>query len=315
MTFINDLKHTARGVEKRVANVAQAVPVQAVTGFVQDTFEGGVHQARNVGKAVQHVPETVDTWKRLAGAVVSGDRTLLPGHMPAYPTLDATQLDAAKAAGAGKRVEQPFLQDDKDGNGANEPVTLYLTGSKADVVKALVKQGWVQNNGRSIKNYARQFLAVLTHYDKVSNGPVSSMFLYGRSEDMAFSKNVDYNLGRDHMRLYKKGVDPKTGQDVWAVAATRDVAASVTLHKPEHTGPMPWDWKVATPGFGHQTDEHIDRERDLIMHDLLASGQVKDFQAVNGVPKGAPSQKQPDGSYVTNGYPTDGKVYQVAVGA
>jgi hypothetical protein len=315
MDLIKDIRNTARGVEKRVVKVATSAPVDAVTGFAQDTFETTVHQAVNVGKAAKGLPAAIGTWKQVGQAIQSGDRTLLQGHMPAYPSIDADQLAAAREAGKGKRAEQPFLQDDAQGNGANEPVTLYVTGSKADLKKALERQGWTQNKGRTIKNYARQFLAVLTHYDKVSDGPVSSMYMYGRTEDMAFSKNVDYNLGRDHMRVYKKGTDPKTGQDVWAIAATRDVAASVTIHKPERHGVLPWKWEWKSPGFGHETDKHIDRERDLIMHDLLASGQVQDFQAVDGVRKGAPNQKQADGSWITNGYPTDGQVYQVRLGA
>jgi hypothetical protein len=316
MDLINDLKHTARGVERRVANVATSRPVAAVGGYVQDSFESSTREAHNVAKAVVGLPAAFDTWKRLGHAAATGERTLLPGHLPAYDLPDPKVLEAARAAGAGKRVEQPFLQDDAAGNGANEPVTLYVTGSKDDLVRALKRQGWTQNHARSLKNYARQFLAVLTHYDRVSDGPVSKMYLYGHTEDMAFSKNVDYNLGRDHMRLYKKGVDPVTGQDVWAIAATRDVAASVTLKRPERHGILPWNWDWKAPGFGHETDQRIDNERDLIMHDLLASGQVADFQAVDGVrKKGVQNEKQPDGSWITNGYPTDGKVYQVTLGA
>lgn len=312
MDLINSLKNTARSVEKRVVSVATSKPVAQAVGFAQDTFQTSRREVTNVGKAIVGLPAAVGTWEKLGHAAVTGERTLLPGHLPAYTPLDPQALAAAVEAGKGQKARQPFLQD-AGLNGYHEPVSIYLTGSQDQIRKLLERQGWTQNDPRSLKNYARQFLAVLTHYDKVADGPVSPMLLDGKEPEMAFSKNVDYNLGRDHMRVYKTGTDPKTGQDVWAIAASRDVAATVTLKKPETHGILPWKWDWQTPGFGHETDPNVDKERDLIMNDLLASGEVADFKAVEGVRKDVSNAKQPDGSYIANGKPTDGRVYKVAL--
>jgi hypothetical protein len=315
MSIVDDVKGTARGVRNTavgaVKGVAKAAPVDAVSTFVSDEFVHAKNAANRVVDTVSNLPDSWKTWKLVYHAVTTGERTLLPGHTRPYTTLDPAKLSLAQARGAGQRVEQPYLQDDAKGNGANEPATLFVTGSKEDLVRALERQGWVQNSPRSIGNYARQFLSAMFRYDSVSDGPVSEMYLYGKLEDMAFSKNVDYNLARDHMRVYKKGKDPVSGKDVWAIAATRDTAATVDIKMPTITSPLPWKWDWKTPGFGHEIDKAIDGERDMIMADLLASGLVTDWKAVDGVRKGLPEKQLADGRLQLGEYTSDGKVYLV----
>jgi hypothetical protein len=163
-------------------------------------------------------------------------------------------------------------------------------------------------------SHAKQFLAAVTRFDRVTEGPVSSMYLDGKLPVMVFSKNSDYNLARDHMRVYALGKDPATGKERWGIAATRDTAATVTLKKPVHDGPMPWDWSMETPGFGHETDHDLDGERDLIMSDLLATRRVKGWAAVEGVAPGAKVEKLAGGKQKLNQYVTDGRVYEVTLG-
>jgi hypothetical protein len=141
------------------------------------------------------------------------------------------------------------------------------------------------------------------------------MFLNGQSETMAFNKNNDHTLARDHMRVYYEGKDPQTGQDLWAIASTRDVAATVTFHPIEKNGFWPWQWHFVPPSFGHETDGYVDGERDLIMNDLLSTGHVTNWMAVNGQrPQGYAGSRQPDGLLKVGRYTTDGQVYQVDLG-
>jgi hypothetical protein len=69
------------------------------------------------------------------------------------------------------------------------------------------------------------------------------------------------------------------------------------------------------PRLGHRTDVAIDRERDLIMHDLLASGLVKTWAAVEGARNGMAEKTLPDGQVQLGKRVTDGLVYEVALGA
>lgn len=326
MDLLKSLGHAAQAVQSRagkIAGGAERGASQVVTStFSKDTYEKAKdvtlavgNAAERVGQGVVHIPGAVSTWPRVASAIVTGQRTELPGEMPAYVKLDARALAAAKAAGSGKTADQPYLVSDPKTGSPSEPVTMTVTATKDELVRALERQGWVQNDARTPKNYVRQGLAVLTHYDRVSNAPVSKQYLNGKLEDMAFSKNCDYNLSRDHMRIYQQGTDPVTNKPVWAIASSRDVAATMTVNKPDtHGSPLPWKWDVKAPGFGHETDPNDDGERDLIMQDLLDSGMVKDFQAVTGKPVGDAWKRQPDGRMAAGSHLTDGTVYQVALG-
>ena len=50
------------------------------------------------------------------------------------------------------------------------------------------------------------------------------------------------------------------------------MALSLTVHHPKFVGPMPWNWKLEAPNFGHQIDHDLDRERDLVLTDIEMPG-------------------------------------------
>jgi hypothetical protein len=119
------------------------------------------------------------------------------------------------------------------------------------------------------------------------------------------------------LRIYYQGKDPKTGQDRWDIAAIRDGGLTLNIPHPQTNGKLfPWQWDWSTPGFSHDADENIDGERDLVMKDMLASGLVKNWAAVDGqLPPGQSKTPTGNGQYMLiNRYPTDGKVYEVSLG-
>lgn len=301
-----------RAVPDRVEGLGRdALKLASKVSFADEALGEVADAGRSVANVVRHVPECVPTWKLIGHAIRSGERTLLPGTMPAYEKVDPAALQGAVARGQGRTYTQGLLTSASGSK--HEPINLVVTGSKADLARALRSRGWVENDAAKPLNYLKQFLAAVTRYDRVTEGPMSNMYLDGKLPTMAFSKNSDYNLARDHMRIYHLGKDA-AGQDRWGIAATRDTAATITVKKPEREGFWPWQWKMETPGFGHVTDHDLDGERDLIMHDLLGSKQVADWAAVRGVAPGATVGKAPDGRQTLNKYTTDGRVYEVTLG-
>lgn len=289
------------GLRQRAGTV-----VRGAVNLGKEAVGEAADAGRTVANVVKHVPDTVDTWKGLAHAARTGERTRLPGEMPAYVPLPAAAKAGAVARGQGRTLPQGFLENAKAGGSKHEPVTLMVTGSKQQLAAALRKSGWVEAAPSTPGNYIKQALAVITRFDRVTEGPVSNMYLDGKLPDLVFSKNSDFNLARDHMRVYQ------VGPDRWAIAATRDTAATVTLPHPEKTGKLPWDLKFKTPGFGHETDPDLDGERDLIMNDLLASGLTQDWAAVNATrPADRKVGRAPDGRLTVDKYTTDGRIYDV----
>lgn len=309
-----------RVIDRGVDELKDLTP-DPVEGFAKDvasfTREAG-YDVRNTARGAYHrvkeLPHLWETWKLVGQAAKSGERTLLPGRMPAYPKLDPALLAQAKAAGQGRTLPQGFLSDDNGGK--HEPVNFVIRGSQDDLFRALKSQGWVKAKDASAGTMIKVGLGVLFRTSKETGAPVSNMYLNGKKPDFAFNKNSDYNMGRDHMRVYHQGKDPQTGEDVWAVASTRDNAISLTVKRPiKNDSPFPWKWTWQAPGFGHQTDHAIDGERDLIMHDLLKSGLVRDWAAVNAqVPSDIRKVRKADGTFEVSKYTTDSQIYELRLG-
>lgn len=314
MSIVDSIKHTVTSIPGRVKNAAEngvdllkATPGAAVE-VAKDTYKAGKYLAENPPNPGQ----IVRTLKAVGHAAVSGDRTLIHGNLKDYATLSPEAKAAAAQRAKGQRIAQPFIAGDAKGTNLNEPVNLVVKGSKDDLVKALESQGWMKAPSRDAKNFVHMGLKVLFGTERDTNGPVSAAYLNGHSETMAFNKNDDYNAGRDHIRVYNAGKDPQTGEDVWQIAGTRDVAAAITIPHPTFKGIIP---HFEAPHFGHEIDDHIDRERDQVMHDLLASKQVAGWQAVEGQRSGVQETRRKDGSYQVGDYLTDGRVDVVDLGS
>lgn len=250
-------------------------------------------------------------WASLVGGLFSGRTVMLPGVVRPYPAPTAQERQAAGARGQGRTLPQGFLASDPAGLQRHEPVNLVVTGTLADLTRALEATGWVAAAPRTPWNFIKAAASALFRLGHYPEAPVSAQLLDGQAEAVAFNKQSDHNLSRDHMRVYRQGTDPASGQPIWAIAATRDTALSVAFPR---TGPWPWQWKL--PAVGHAVDPAIDHERDLIMRDLLASGQVTTWASLKGQrPAGLEGTPLPTGDLSVHQYRTDGRVYEVRLGA
>lgn len=246
-------------------------------------------------------------------AAWTGTRQTLAGSPWPYPALDPAQKAAAARRGANRLVAQPMTSDDAHNGGIEEPVNLIVTGSLDDLESTLKRTGWTPSAPRTPMNYIRQFFSVLLRHNNDPAGPISAQYLDGQLAVASFSKNVDYNWSRDHLRVYAMGTDPASGKPRWGVSASRDTGLSLTVPHPSLAGPRPWDWKLPGWDIGHTTDPALDGERDLVMGDLLKAGNVKDWALVTGQRPAGLDRPAPGGFEVANRFLTDGRVYDVSL--
>lgn len=301
-------------VVETAVDVAKAAP-----GIAKSVGEETFNTAKYLADNPPNLGQLKRTTLTIGKAILTGEEQVMVGKMPAYQRPTEAQLKDAIQRGEGRKLEQSFIRGDREGKSINEPVSVVVKGSKEDLVKALESTGWRKAPGRDVEAYAAMGAKVLLGTERDTNGPMSPQFLRGKEEAMAFNKNDDYNAGRDHMRIYDRGPDPKTGETVWEIAATRDTSAKVTVPHPDmDLNPLDGDGlsvKLKTPKFTHTIDKEVDHERDLIMHDLLASGLVKDWASVEGKRTGVAEEKLPDGRFkVDNDLTTDGRLYEVSLG-
>jgi hypothetical protein len=300
-------------VVETAVDVAKAAP-----GVAKDVAEGTYNTAKYLADNPPNLGQLKRTTLTIGKAILTGEEQVMVGKMPPYDRPAPAQLADAIKRGEGRKLDQSFITG-SSAKSINEPVSMVVKGSKEDLVKALESTGWRKAPGRDLEAYAAMGAKVLLGTEKDTNGPMSPQHLHGKQETMAFNKNDDYNAGRDHMRIYHTGKDPKTGEDTWQIAATRDLTAKVTVPHPEVDLNLfdgdGLDVKLKSPNFTHTIDKEIDGERDLIMHDLLKSGLVKDWASVEGKRTGVAEQKLPDGRFkVDNDLTTDGRLYEVSLG-
>lgn len=147
-----------------------------------------------------------------------------------------------------------------------DPLNLSLIGSEADVIKSLLAAGWKPATALSFASSVR--IAVDTVIDKPDpNAPVSSLYLYGRKEDLAFEKPIGNSpKERHHVRLW---LAPETKQDrpLWMGSATHDIGVELSR---------------TTGQVTHHIAPDVDAERDLLLAELTSAKRVQSVRWIDG---------------------------------
>lgn len=162
---------------------------------------------------------------------------------------------------------------------ASDPINIGLIGTRRQIEEAMEKAGWFVADKRTLRNMFRMGRAMLTRRPYV-NAPFSSLYLFGRRQDVGFQKPIENNPShRHHVRFWAchlQGPEDfhedvhfwnrfhrpgkKFGRQLWVGAASRDVGIMPIRHNMQLT---------------HMIDPDTNAERDLIVSDLRAAHQVK----------------------------------------
>jgi hypothetical protein len=140
----------------------------------------------------------------------------------------------------------------RHGTAGADPVNLVLRGTRLEVDSAFSRAGWLPARPSTFGALAVEAEAiVLAHEDSVA--PMSHEFYRGRVEDLRYERASPSARARHHVRLWQAD----SAGTLWAAAATEDVGMLVS----------PWRRTVT-----HRIAPDIDRERDLLVAELLAGG-------------------------------------------
>jgi LssY-like putative type I secretion system component LssY len=149
-----------------------------------------------------------------------------------------------------------------------DPLNVGLVGTAEEVATAFAKAGWVRADSLSRRADLRIATSVLLDRPD-STAPVSSLFLFGRRQDVAYEREVGRSARRrHHVRLWLADGIIDGGRPVWIGDATYDLRAGVSHRE---LGPT------------HHIEADIDRERDTVLADLSAVGQLVERYAVTGM--------------------------------
>ena len=148
-----------------------------------------------------------------------------------------------------------------------DPLNVGLVGSESDVVHAMLRAGWNPADPITFESSVKIAASVVFRRPD-PDAPVSSLYLFGRRQDLAFEKPVGHDVRRrHHVRFWKS---PDLGD----------------LRPPLFIGSATFDVRV---GFSHDTGQithhispDIDAERDGLIADLVGGGPREDLPGDRG---------------------------------
>lgn len=149
----------------------------------------------------------------------------------------------------------------RTGNGhPGDPLNIAAVGSEADLVQALLKSDWNAADPLSLKSSIKIAGASVLRRPYV-DAPVSSLFLFGRKQDLAFEQPVGNNPSRrHHVRFWKSTKLDRAGRPLWIGAVTYDKRIGLSR---------------TTGQITHHIDSNVDEERDKLLRDWENSGSVE----------------------------------------
>jgi hypothetical protein len=183
----------------------------------------------------------------------------------------------------------PCCTTNKDGTKNGDPINLVIVGGLDDAFPALVRRGWHPTEEKWWGSIWRMVTAALSG-DRYPDAPVSDLYLFGRSQDLALQKARDNVHQRNHLRLWLSSTQYR-GKQVWVGQVSRDIGTRLTIHSPT----------LVT----HKINPNVDEAREALSQDMAYSQNVTKFGFVMGVGSAspdAPHENLTDDPYYTDGY-------------
>lgn len=151
---------------------------------------------------------------------------------------------------------------------AGDPLNVVLIGTEDQVIRALLAAGWHPADPTTWRSSMRIAETVLLNR-AYPDAPVSNLYVWGRRQDLAFERAAGKSpRHRHHVRFWLSDRVAEDDRPVWLGAATYDRSVGFS----HYTGQVT-----------HHIAPDIDAERDLLMHDLAAAGQLERTYMVPGV--------------------------------
>lgn len=164
-----------------------------------------------------------------------------------------------------RRIAKIYLPDyfigrARTGDGLlGDPINLAFNGTEANLIACMEESGWSLAEPLTITSSVKMVIASVFGRN-YPNAPVSKLFLFGNSEDLAFQRQIGDNpRKRHHVRFWKTPDDwrlPGGTRADWLAAATYDKNVGLSLFTGQIT---------------HKIDADVDQERDFLLRTLEKS--------------------------------------------
>jgi hypothetical protein len=151
-----------------------------------------------------------------------------------------------------------------------DPLNVALIGTKAEVIQVMLAAKWYPADALSLKSSLEIAAAsVLKRPDPTA--PVSSLYLFGRKQDLAFEQEVGDNpRHRHHVRFWETDKVDADERPVWVGSAVYDRRVGLSR---------------TTGQITHVTAADVDAERDYLFECLERTGDLEETFVVDNFHK------------------------------
>jgi hypothetical protein len=168
-----------------------------------------------------------------------------------------------------------------------DPLNLAIVGQGNQMLATLVRRGWDLTETVRVGTAWRTALSSLFK-SEYRTSPVSSLYLFGRPQDVALQKARSTVDERNHLRLWLAPVTLE-GEPVWVGQISRDIGVRLSSKT------------LVT----HKIDPVVDEARTYVLLDIAASQAMAQFGYTEGV--GFAPIEKPHYNYTKDPYYTDGR--------
>ncbi len=149
-----------------------------------------------------------------------------------------------------------------------DPLNVGLVGAQEEILQAHLKAGWFPADPITFHSAMRIAARVLGNHP-YPHAPVSTLYLWGRKQDLAFEQPVGHSpRQRHHCRFWRSKTTDGDGLPLWLGGATYDTSVGLS-HR--------------TGQITHHISPDIDAERDKLIADLQGAGQLETVYQITGV--------------------------------
>ena len=175
---------------------------------------------------------------------------------------------------------------DKAGKNTGDPLNLILIGKPRDIYTAFIRAGWDETETVTRASGWKTMKSFFSG-GEYRYSPISSLYVFGRPQDVAFQRARENIHERNHLRLW---MSPVTygGLPVWIGQISRDIGVRFTT-------------KTITT---HKIDPNVDETREYLLENLAYAQSLKAIGYVGGVGKVA--KDNPRGNLTGDPWLTDG---------
>ncbi len=182
--------------------------------------------------------------------------------------------------------ELPCCTVDAKAEGQGDPLNLVIIGEPMEFFYAVIRAGWDETEAISAASGYKTAVSFISG-SKYRYSPVSSLYLFGRGQDIALQRIRSNINERNHFRLWRAPMR-FNGEPVWIGQISRDIGVRFAR-------------KTITT---HKIDANVDETREFLLENLAYSQVLQKFAYVRGV--GAASIESPRHNLTGDPYFTDG---------